>query len=116
METGWNRGAGEIFRALLTGWALLLASPSSARSATITVDPAGGGNFIAIQPALDAAQDGDTVLVAPGEYPVAVRLNFNRLHDPNDPQSPPVKNLRLLSQGGPDATTIKASQPGTEAL
>ena len=35
---------------------------------TITVDLNGGGDFTEIQAAIDAAGDGDTVLVAAGEY------------------------------------------------
>lgn len=39
-----------------------------ARAATLTVDPAGGGDFAAINDAIAAASDGDTVLVLPGTY------------------------------------------------
>ena len=35
---------------------------------TIVVDLEGGGDFTEIQPAIHAAQDGNTVLVNPGEY------------------------------------------------
>jgi polygalacturonase len=32
--------------------------------------------FTAIQPAIDAAADGDTVLVKPGEYVITETINF----------------------------------------
>jgi len=50
-----------------TASAILLALSGLGPAATIVVDPAGGGGFDRIQPALDAAAEGDTVLVMPGE-------------------------------------------------
>ena len=52
------------------------AGPS--QSETFLVDTAGGGDFLTIQSALNAASDGDTVLVAPGVYtgPGNKNLNF----------------------------------------
>ena len=44
----------------------LAASP--ARAATLCVDAAKPGCFAQIQPALDAASDGDTIAVGPGTY------------------------------------------------
>ena len=41
---------------------------------TITID-LGGGDFTEIPPAIDAAEDGDTVLVKPGEYEITETLN-----------------------------------------
>ena len=38
-----------------------------------------------IQAAIDAAADGHTVLVAPGEYIITEPIDFNRLHDPVTP-------------------------------
>jgi hypothetical protein len=46
------------------------------RAEVIVVDPAGGGQFTEIQPALEAAQAGDTVLVKPGEYLLAEPIAF----------------------------------------
>ena len=77
----------------------VLAGPIAA--ATLVVDPAGGGPFAAIQPALDAAAPGDTVLVRPGEYLLVEPLDFNRLHDPGNPASPPVKDLFLAAEAAP---------------
>jgi hypothetical protein len=48
------------------GGFLALAGTSSA--GVIVVDAAGGGSFTQIQPAIDAAVDGDTILVKPGHY------------------------------------------------
>ena len=39
----------------------------------------GGVEFIEIQPAIDAAEDGDEVLVRPGEYVITEPIDFNRL-------------------------------------
>lgn len=52
-----------------TSWLLiLLAAMSTAEAATITVRRDGTGNYLTIQPALDAAAEGDTVSIGPGEY------------------------------------------------
>lgn len=48
--------------------ALLLLVASSAMAATITVRKDGTGNYSVIQQALDAAANGDTILIGPGEY------------------------------------------------
>ena len=56
-------------------------------AATITVDLSGGADFTDIQSAIDAAKDGDSVLVKAGEYVIAEPLDFNRLYDPQDPAS-----------------------------
>ncbi len=63
-------------------------------------------DFPTIQQALDAASDGDTVLVAPGRYIVTAPLDFNRLHDP---AGPAVKNLVVRSAAGAILTTIEMS-------
>ena len=76
-------------------------------AATITVDPSGGGDFTAIQPALDAAADGDTVLVKRGEYVITEPLRFNRLHDPSNSASPPLKDLVLRAEGGAERTVLR---------
>ena len=47
---------------------LLLASAMSAQGTVWTVDFDGSGDFDEIQPAVDAAADGDVILVAPGGY------------------------------------------------
>ncbi len=61
------------------------------------------------------AADGDTVLVKPGEYVITEPINFNRPHDPENPASPPVKNIVVKSEGGPEVTTIRmAEAPAAE--
>ncbi len=87
-------------------------SSSRLAAATITVDPAGGGDFADIQPALDAAGPGDMVLVRPGDYVVREPLDPNRLHDPANPGSHPVKDIVLRSAAGPESTIVRmAAEP-----
>lgn len=50
------------------GGALLATLPPPAQAITYTVDPAGGADFTTIPEAIAAADDGDTVLLAPGDY------------------------------------------------
>ncbi len=54
------------FRFFLLGLCMLSATATSA--ATITVRRDGTGAYSVIQQALDAAADGDTILIGPGEY------------------------------------------------
>jgi len=87
-----------------------LALGSVGYAAEIVVDHQGSGDHTEIQPAIDAAADGDTVIVKPGEYVITEPIDFNRLHDPEDPGSPPVKDIVLRSQGGADVTTIRLAE------
>jgi parallel beta-helix repeat protein len=82
---------------------------SSLPAATLIVDLSGGGDYTDVQSALDAAADGDTVLVKPGDYLISEPIQFNRLHQPGDPLSPPFKDLIVRSEGGEDATMISIS-------
>jgi hypothetical protein len=65
-------------RALVAG--LLLAAAAAGQGAVIVVDAAGLGAYTSIQPAVDAAADGDTILVKAGTYPgfnvIAKRLTI----------------------------------------
>lgn len=64
-------------------------------------------DYPTIQEAVDAAADGDTVTVAPGEYVVRDPIDFNPRFDPRNPESPPVKNITLRSSAGPEQTIIR---------
>lgn len=59
---------------------LLLPVVTAASGATITVRRDGAGDYSAIQPALDAATDGDTILIGPGEY-----IETTTIHPPGWP-------------------------------
>jgi len=64
----------------------------------IVVSQRGGGNFTKIQAAIDAATNGDTVVVRPGVY--VENLNFKG------------KKILVTSTLGPDSTSISGSSPG----
>ncbi|TWT89903.1 Rhamnogalacturonan acetylesterase RhgT [Pseudobythopirellula maris] len=71
-----------ITRILKTALLLLLAAPLSAGT-TLTVDPAGGGDFTTIQAALDSIPVGNrqrvVVEIGPGAYNERVRLDHDRV-------------------------------------
>jgi len=52
----------------LASAAVLFLSAAVSDADTIRVDNAGGGDYLTIQEALDAADDGDQILIAPGTY------------------------------------------------
>ncbi|HCO95571.1 MAG TPA: hypothetical protein DIU00_16750 [Phycisphaerales bacterium] len=64
----------------------------------IYVDDDGPADFNNIQAAIDTANDGDTVLVAPGEYLITEPITFK------------VKAITVRSKAGPEATTIRMSE------
>src|SRR5881397_781501 len=73
---------------------LALAALPSSPGAEIAVP----GDHAEIQAALDAARDGDTVLVGPGEYAVTEPLTFRG------------KSIALRSTGGPARTAIRSGE------
>ena len=89
---------------------ILFAMSTVSSGATLTVDLNGGGDYTDIQSAIDAAADGDTVLVKPGEYVITEPIDFNRLHEPEDLERPPVKNISLRSEAGADMTVIRMAE------
>ena len=62
---------------------------------TIMVDLNGGGDYTEIQSAIDAAVDGDTVLVKPGEYVINESITFGW------------KAITVRSENGAQETTIR---------
>jgi PGF-pre-PGF domain-containing protein len=61
---------------------------------TWSVDDSGGANFTSIQAAVDAAFDGDTIVVGDGMYNESVTVT---------------KPLTLRSENGPDGTTVNGT-------
>src|SRR5688572_16307994 len=90
-----------ITRLLPLLWALAVAEQALADTLRVP------GDHSTVQEALDAAQDGDTVLVADGEYEIADNIDFNRMFDPQAPEGVPLKDIVLRSEGGPEKTTLR---------
>lgn len=72
-----------------------LLGVANASAATWTVDPSGGGDFTTIQAAIDAATDGDEILVYPGSYTGLIEPNGREIH--------------LRSSDGPESTILDGS-------
>ena len=85
--------------ALLGGlaWISLFSTPAWSR--TILVDDAGNGEFLEIQPAIDAATDADVVLVRPGEYVITESLTFRG------------KSIRVIAETTGGAVVRRSSPP-----
>jgi hypothetical protein len=75
--------------------AIVLGGIEPAKGATIVVGPGAGYDFDSIQAGIDAANGGDTVLVAPGEYVITEPITFQG------------KAITVRSEAGHDMTTIR---------
>ncbi len=71
-------------------------------AATLVVDLNGGGDYTDLQSAIDAAADGDTVLVNPGEYVITEPISFKG------------KGITVRGEAGPEATTIRMAEVPTD--
>jgi hypothetical protein len=81
---------------------LFLLLPAAASATVIHVDWSGGGDYLTIQEGINAANEGDTVLVAPGTYagPLNRDLDFGG------------ENLVLRGTAGAESTVIDCEDLG----
>lgn len=82
-------------RTYLAAIACLALLTAPATCVVIEVDVAGGGDFATISEGVAAADDGDTVLVAPGTYMGPLNRGIYGLG-----------GITLMSEGGPDVTIV----------
>ena len=77
----------------------LLLMVSTAAGGTIIVDDDGPADFNNIQAAINDANHGDTIIVAPGEYVINSPIDFNG------------KAIAVKSTEGPEKTIIHMQNP-----
>ncbi|MBN1418434.1 MAG: right-handed parallel beta-helix repeat-containing protein, partial [Planctomycetes bacterium] len=83
-------------------WSGVLLMATQPLAATIVVDGEGGGDFTSIQPAIDAAADGDTVLIAAGEYAIREPLTYRG------------KAIVVKGEAGAEGTVIRMAEPSAD--
>jgi hypothetical protein len=94
-------------RNLIAGIVLLLAPAATASTWSVQRD--GTGDFTTIQPALDVAADGDTILIGPGEYTEAATVRLpGWAYDIQSYANLRCDNLTIIGAGA-DATVIGPS-------
>jgi hypothetical protein len=76
-----------------------LTAAGLAQARTITIGPGAGCDFSAIQAGIDAANDGDMILVAPGEYVITEPVTYRG------------KAVIVKSEAGPEQDTIRMDTP-----
>ena len=79
--------------------AIMFSGIELANGATVTVGQGASYDFSTIQAGIDAANDGDMVLVAPGEYIITEPITFRG------------KAITVRSETGRDETTIRMGAP-----
>jgi hypothetical protein len=89
-----SKRANRIIRLMLSILIIsMLSAPAGAKTIYVPAD------FDTIQAGIDAAVDGDTVLVAPGEYVITAPITFRG------------KAITVRSEAGPDETTTRMGTP-----
>ena len=95
------------WRPIVSACALLTIATSTAYSRSWYIKPDGTGDAPTIQAGVDASSDGDIVLVAAGSYSATTTVNIDGT--PTIVCIAVGKNIKLLSESGPQNTTISSA-------